>query len=80
MQTSKKARAILRLQEKSDDDSSHQSRVEQILNKTEGVFRVDINHLTNVLSVEYDPNKINLGEIKQFIEKARVEARSKGPE
>ncbi len=70
-----KARAILRLQEKDDDDPVRGARVQQILNNTEGVFRADINHLTNILSVEYDPDKISLAKIKRSIAKTRPRLR-----
>jgi hypothetical protein len=72
---SKSAKAVLRLDggtgSKKEEDPSHPAKVEQILEKTDGVFKVDVNHLTNTVSIEYDPKKISLDEIKQSIERAR---------
>lgn len=63
---SKKAKAILQL-ESGQEDPSHPSKVEQILKRRAGVLDVVINHLTNMLSVEYDPDKISVDEIRILI-------------
>jgi hypothetical protein len=63
----KNARAILHVQDINSEDPSQPTRAQQILNKTKGVLKVEINHLTNILSVEYNPDEITVDEIKRAI-------------
>jgi hypothetical protein len=69
---SKSATAILHFHDSDSEDPSQPARAQQILNNTRGVLKVDINHLTNIVSVEYDPDQITLDKIKKLIKsKAR---------
>jgi len=49
------------------------NRIEKVLGKMEGVLRVSVNFATEKATVEYDPKKTRLSEIRQTIEKIGYE-------
>ena len=49
------------------------SRVEKVLNKNEGVINAAVNLLQQKATIEFDPEKVNIGEIIRIIEKAGYE-------
>jgi hypothetical protein len=67
----KNATAILHIQELGGENPLEPHRVQQILNNTDGILKVDINYLSNILSVEYDPSRISLDKIKEAISKSK---------
>lgn len=49
------------------------SRVEKVLNKSEGVINATVNLLQQKATIEFDPEKVNIDEIIRTIEKAGYE-------
>jgi hypothetical protein len=61
------SKAILRLPIENKQDLAQTSKIIPILNALQGVFSVEINHVTNMISIEYDAQKITLEEIRSKI-------------
>ncbi|TDO89269.1 heavy-metal-associated domain-containing protein [Halanaerobium saccharolyticum] len=49
------------------------NKVEQVLNKTEGVKKADVHYTTSRANVEYDPDKINSDGLKKAVAKTGYE-------
>lgn len=45
------------------------NKVEQVLNKTEGVKKADVHYTTSKANVEYDPHKISPDGLKKAVAK-----------
>lgn len=45
------------------------NKVEQVLNKTEGVKKADVHYTTSKANVEYDPDKISPDGLKKAVAK-----------
>ena len=65
--SSNSAKAILKLPIEDEQDLSQTSKIIPILNAFGGIFSVEINHLTNMISIEYDDQKITIEEIRSKI-------------
>jgi copper chaperone CopZ len=60
-----KASAILRLDSKTRIKGSDYGEVEESLMKLEGVLSARVNHVANTVSVEFDPHKLKLEDIRK---------------
>ncbi len=63
------SKAILDLGSTGGGASSRRSNVSDALVKIEGVIAVDVNHVTNKVSVTYDRDKVSVERIKEMIKK-----------
>ena len=45
------------------------NKIEQVLNKTEGVIKADVHYTTSKANVEYDSDKIDLSGLKKAVAK-----------
>lgn len=63
-----RGRAILRL---SVDAELDYEKIKVSLKKLRGITDVSINQVTNVVKVEYDPNKLTLEKIREELERAQ---------
>ncbi|MEC9489837.1 MAG: cation transporter [Halanaerobiales bacterium] len=45
------------------------NKIEQVLNKTEGVTNADVHYTTSKANVEYDPDKIDISGLKKAVGK-----------
>jgi len=45
------------------------NKIEQVLNKTEGVKKADVHYTTSKANVEYDPEKIEVAGLKKAVAK-----------
>jgi len=65
--SSNSAKATLRIPIENAQDLAQTSKIIPILNALRGVLSVEINHVTNMISIEYDDQKISLDEIRSKI-------------
>jgi len=65
----RKSKAILSL-DKVNTNSLQPGRIEHTLSEIVGVLQVNVNHVTNMVSVEYDHERISLEEIRKRLEQS----------
>ena len=56
--------AILKLPSEKTVDPAAINRVIPVLNSLSGIHSVEINHVTNTVSIQYDESKLTVGQIK----------------
>jgi len=61
------SKAVLRLPIEGEQDLTQANKIIPILSALRGVLSVDINHVTNMASIEYDNRRITLEEIRSKI-------------
>jgi len=66
------AKAVLRLPIENDEDLARTNEIIPILNALNGILSVEINHVTNTVSIEYDEQRITLAEIRSKIKQTIV--------
>ena len=66
------AKAVLRLPIEKDEDLARTNEIIPFLNALDGILSVEINHVTNTVSIEYDEQRITLAEIRSKIKQTIV--------
>ena len=65
-------KAVLQLPVQSGEDQVNANKIIPILNALDGVQSVEINHVTNMVSIEYDEQRVTLEEIRSKIRQTIV--------
>ena len=59
-------------------DEGRSGRLERELGTLDGVIKVEVNFILDVVSVEYDPDKLMLDDIKEKVDGSRKTSRRQG--
>jgi copper chaperone CopZ len=72
----REAKAFFKLRGMQDKGRSR--RLKQALGEVDGVIKVEVNFILDTVSVEYDPDKLMLDDIKEKVDEATGSQKDRG--